>query len=112
MKGRERVYNPKNPNSPQRKRSSHVIEFERRYGFKVTDEDHVRHMFPDTDIDAILRKGRAAYMSGSRPTVSGSGGPTAWSEARLASSLTCGKATSIDKDLIGPKSMKIICGKK
>ncbi len=113
VKGRNPVFNPKNPNSPQRKRSSYAVEFERRYGFKITDTDHVRALFPDTNIDAILAKGRAAWASsGSRPTVYGSNGPTQWAEARLASSLTCGKATSIDKDLIGPKSMKIICGNK
>jgi hypothetical protein len=114
IKTRKPVYNPKNPNSPQRKRSSHVIEFERRYGFKITDEDHVRHMFPDTDIDGILRKGRAAWASsGSRATVYGSGGPTAWAEARASAVLTCSpKALAVDKDLVGPKSMKIICGKK
>jgi hypothetical protein len=113
VKGRKSVFNPKNPNSPQRKRSSHVIEFERRYGFKITDTDHVLHMFPDTDIDGILRKGRAAYMSGSRPTVSGSGGPTQWALARAAAVLTCSpKALAVDKDLVGPKSMKIICGNK
>lgn len=90
-------------------RSSHAEEFERRYGFKVTDTDHVRHMFPDTDIDGILAKGRAAYGSGgSRPTVTGSGGPTQWAEARLASVLTGGKALSVDKNLVGPKSLKVI----
>ena len=111
VKGRNPVFNTKNPNSPQRKRSSHVIEFERRYGFKVTDEDHVRHMFPDTDIDAILAHGVAAYSSGSRPTVSGSGGPKAWAEARLASVLTGGKALAVDRKYVGPKSLKVIYGR-
>jgi hypothetical protein len=112
VKGREKVYNPRKSSSPSPTRSSHTIEFERRYGFKVTDEDHVNALFPDTDVEAILRKGRAAYASGSRPTVSGSGGPSQWAYARLASVLTGGKALSIDKELVGPKSMKIICGKK
>lgn len=111
VKGRERVYNPKKSGSPIPTRSSHTIEFERRYGFKVTDEDHVRALFPDTDIDEVLAKGRAAYASGSRPTVSGSGGPNQWAYARLASVLTGGKALAVDKDLVGPKSLKVIYGR-
>lgn len=108
VKGRKPVYNSK---TLKAKRSSHVIEFEKRYGFKITNINRVKKLFPDTNVDKILAKGKAAYSSGSRPTVTGSGGPSQWAEARLASSLTCGKATLIDKDLIGPKSMKIICGK-
>lgn len=93
------------------KRSSHAAEFERRYGYKITDIDHVKHDFPDTNIDMILKKGRAAYASGSRPTVTGSGGPTAWSLARLSSTLTGGKSLAVDKDLVGPKSLKKIYSK-
>lgn len=91
-------------------RSSHAEEFERRYGFKVTDLDHVRHMFPDTDIDKILAKGQGAYMSGgSRPNTSSS----AWKFGRLSAVLTCSpKAISVDKNLVGPKSLKIACGNK
>ena len=69
-------------------------------------------MFPDTDIDAILARGAAAYASGSLPTVSGSGGPTQWALARLSSVLTGGKALAVDKDLVGPKSLKVIYSKK
>jgi hypothetical protein len=64
--------------------------------------------FPDTDIDTILAKGRAAYASGSRPTVTGPSGPEQWAYARLASVLTGGKALAVDKDLVGPKSLKVI----
>lgn len=94
--------------SPQR--SSHVIDFENKYHFKVTDMDKVRHTFPDTDVDEILAKGRAAYASGSRPTVTGASGPTQWANARLASVLTAGKALAVDKDLVGPRSLKKIYG--
>lgn len=93
------------------KRSNHVVEFERKYGYKITDIDHVKHDFPDTNINMILKKGRAAYASGSRPTVTGSGGPTQWQNGRLASVLTGGKALAVDKDLVGPKSLKKIYSK-
>lgn len=82
-------------------RSSHVIKFERRYGFSVTDHAKVRKLFPDTDVTKILAKGAAAYGSaGSRPNVS----IAQWTNARLASVLTGGKALKVDKDLVGPIS--------
>lgn len=86
-------------------RSSHAAEFERRNGYKISTLAHVKHDFPDTDVERILSKGRAAYASsGSRPNVS----PEAWAKARLASVLTGGKALRIDKDLVGPISRKKI----
>jgi hypothetical protein len=96
-----------------KKRSSYSEEFERRYGFKVTDLKKVKKLFPDTDIEGILAKGRAAYASGSRPSMTGKGGIEAWSWARLASNLVGGKALSVDgPSLVGPKSMKVIFSKK
>jgi len=94
-----------------KKRSSYSVEFEKRYGFKVTELDKVKQLFPDTDIKGILAKGRAAYASGSRPSVTGKGGIEAWSYARLASAMTAGRAMAVDKNLIGPKSLKVIFGK-
>lgn len=83
-------------------RSTHAANFERDYGYKVSELGRVRRDFPDTDIAGILAKGRAAYASsGSRPNVT----PEAWAKARLASVLTGGKALRIDKDLVGPKSL-------
>ena len=82
-------------------RSSHAAAFERRHGYKISDLSKVRRDFPDTDVDGILAKGRAAYASsGSRPNVT----PEQWAKARLASVLTGGKALRVDKDLVGPKS--------
>lgn len=82
-------------------RSSHAATFERRHGYKISDLSKVRRDFPDTDVDKILSKGRAAYASsGSRPNVT----PEQWAKARLASVLTGGKALRVDKDLVGPKS--------
>lgn len=82
-------------------RSKHAKKFQEKYGFPVTDLKKVKSMFPDTDVDAILAKGAAAYSSsGSRPNTSS----FAWRFARLASVLTGGKALEVDKDLVGPKS--------
>lgn len=91
-----------------KQRSSYSTLFERRYGFKVTDLKKVKQKFPDTDIKEILAKGRAAYASGSRPSMTGKGGIEAWAYARLGSVLVGGKALSVDKNLVGPKSLKVI----
>jgi hypothetical protein len=78
-------------------RSKHAVNFERKYGFSVTDLPKVRKQFPTADIEGILAKGAAAYASsGSRPNVS----PFAWKFARLASALTGGPAAKVDKDLL------------
>jgi hypothetical protein len=94
-----------------KKRSSYSEEFERRYGFKISDLSKVKKLFPDTDVDMIIKKGEAAYASGSRPSVTGIGGARQWGLARLSSSLLAGKAMSVDKNLIGPKSLKVIFSK-
>lgn len=91
-----------------KQRSSYSSLFEKRYGFKVTDLKKVKQKFPDTDVKAILAKGRAAYASGSRPSMTGKGGIEAWAYARLGSVLVGGKALQIDKNLVGPKSLKVI----
>lgn len=78
------------------KRSIHVINFEKKYGFSVSDTAKVKQRFPGVQVDKILMKGRAAYASGSRPNVS----ITAWANARLASALTGGSASKVDKDLL------------
>ena len=101
----------RNPVAPKLKsrRSKHSIAFEKRYGFPVTNIRRVKAMFKDPDVDTILRKGRGAYASGgSRPTVTGRGGTDQWAYARLASVLTGGKALAVDKDLVGPQSLRRI----
>ena len=95
------------PKVSQRKppRSGHAEEFQRKYGFPVTNRRKIKETFPDTDASQIVAKGLAAYSSsGSRPNVS----THAWAYARLASFLTGGPAYKIDKDLVGPKSREII----
>lgn len=97
---------PKVSDAPT-KRSPHVIRFERKYGFPVTDKKQLKKTFPDTDIYTILSKGAAAYgSSGSRPNV----GISQWTNARLASVLTGGPSLRVDMDLVGPKSLQTIKG--
>jgi hypothetical protein len=87
------------------KRSGHAVKFEKKYGFPITNKARVRETFPDTDIDKILSKGAGAYgSSGSRPNVS----MAKWSYARLASVLTGGASLRVDKDLVGPISLRKI----
>jgi len=87
------------------RRSKHVVQFEKKYGFPITDIEKVKTIFPDTDIDKILSKGAGAYgSSGSRPNVS----VAQWAYARLASVLTGGPSLRIDKDLVGPVSLEKI----
>ncbi len=94
---------PKVSEKPTR-RSTYVKRFEEKYGFPVTDHKRVKMLFSDTDVNTILSKGAAAYASGSRPnTTIGQ-----WTNARLASVLTGGPALKIDKDLVGPVSMRKI----
>lgn len=88
-------------------RSSHASAFEKRYGYKVSDTARIKRDFPDTDVEKILSKGRAAYASsGSRPNVT----PEQWAKARLASVLTGGNALKVDKDLVGSRSLAKLRG--
>lgn len=93
------------PSGPT-KRSNHAVNFENRYGFSISNIARVKQLFPNTDVEKILSKGRGAYASGSRPGASIEG----WARARLASVLTGGKALAVDKDLVGSADMKKIRG--
>ncbi len=78
------------------KRSPHVIKFEKKYGFKITDK-RVQEIIKPEGIRQILAKGKAAfYSSGSRPNQTA----TSWAYARLASALMGGKASKIDKKIL------------
>ena len=95
---------PKVSDTPT-KRSTHVVRFEKKYGFPITDKKALKATFPDADVETILSKGVGAYgSSGSRPNVSAA----QWANARLASVLTGGPALRIDKDLVGPISLEKI----
>lgn len=77
------------------KRSSYVVKFEKKYGFKITDP-RVKNIISQTGINKILDKGRGAYFSGgSRPNTT----PTQWARARLASVIMNGPARKVDKEI-------------
>ena len=92
------------PGTPSGTRSPHVIKFEKRFGFPVTDLPKVKKEFPGTDIDTILKKGIGAFASGSRPGQS----IASWKFARLASVLTGGKALGVDQNLVGDADLRKI----
>lgn len=92
-----------------KKRSPHVIKFEKIYGYPVTDTAKVKKEFPNTDIDMIIKKGIGAYATaGSRPNQT----PQSWAYARLASVLTGGRAMIVDNKLIGDDDKKKILRNK
>jgi len=96
------------PVSGMSKRSPHTVKFQKNYGFPITDLQKVKAAFPNTDVNKILSKGRAAYASGSRPGQN----PNSWAFARLASVLTGGKALAVDKDLVSDSDLKKILANK
>ena len=93
MKGRDRP----TVNSFQSKRSSWVVKFENKYGFKITDKQKIsQKILARPGIEKILEKGRGAYYSGgSRPNQT----PHSWANARLASVIMGGNARKVDIDI-------------
>ena len=79
------------------KRSSWVEKFEKKYGYKITNDNKIsKEIISKTGIDKILKKGMAAYYnSGSRPNQT----PFSWSRARLASVILNGPARKVDKNI-------------
>ena len=86
---------PKLKSAPPSKRSSHVEKFEKKYGYKITNDSRIsKEIISKTGIDKILSKGRGAYyLGGSRPNTT----PSQWARARLASVIMGGKARQVDK---------------
>lgn len=83
--------------SAKPKRSTHVIKFEKKYGTKITNKSFInKNLLSFKGQEEIIKKGKAAYRTGSRPNQT----PMSWSLARLASALTGGKAAQIDKDIL------------
>ena len=79
------------------KRSSLVVRFEKKYGYKITNDSRIsKEIISKTGIDQILKKGMGAYYSsGSRPNQT----PQSWSRARLASVILGGPARKVDKKI-------------
>jgi len=90
LKGKDR---PK-VNSFKSKRSSWVVKFENKYGYKITDKQKIsQNILARPGIEKILEKGRGAYYSGgSRPNQT----PHSWGNARLASVILGGNARKVD----------------
>ena len=76
------------------KRSNHVIDFENKYGKKISDYKWIsKNLLKMKGIKKVLQKGRAAYYtSGSRPNTTSE----AWARARLASVLLGRAARKVD----------------
>ena len=79
------------------KRSSHVKDFEKKYGEKITNDSFIsKNIISKTGIEQILDKGRGAYYSaGSRPNTTAE----SWARARLASVILGRGARKVDKDI-------------
>ena len=76
------------------KRSSHVVKFEKKYGVKITNKAFIyKNIMSKRGVDLVLKRGIAAYYSGSRPNQT----PASWSNARLASVIMGGAARKVDK---------------
>ena len=79
------------------KRSKFVVDFEKKYNKKITDEDWIHNnIITRTGQKQIIKKGMGAYFSsGSRPNQS----PMSWALARLASVIMNGGARKVDKKI-------------
>lgn len=85
---------PKLKSAPPAKRSSLVERFEKKYGYKITNDSRIsKEIISQTGIDKILSKGRGAYYSaGSRPNVTAE----QWARARLAGVIMNSPARKVD----------------
>ena len=83
--------------SYHKKRSAHIVKFEKKYNHKITDKDFIdKNIISTKGQNKILKKGRGAYYSsGSRPNQSSN----SWAYARLASVITGGKARKVDNKI-------------
>ena len=90
------VDRPKLKSYPK-KRSKHIVKFEKKYNRKITDKNFIdKNILSIKGQNQILSKGRGAYYSsGSRPNQSSS----SWAYARLASVIMGGKARKVDNKI-------------
>lgn len=82
------------------KKSQHILDAERIYKVKslvVNDDLSKKTGCTKEALNQIIKKGKGAYYSsGSRPNQSAD----SWGVARLASSITSGKAAAVDYDIL------------
>jgi hypothetical protein len=95
-----KYYTRKQLPSYKSKTSSHIIDAQKLYNIKNISPTAELAQKTGCSIDAlnqIVKKGEGAYFSsGSRPNQTAQ----SWGYARLASSITAGKAAAVDYDII------------
>jgi len=93
-------YTRKNVSSYKNKKSNHIENARKIYGIETIAPNKELALKTGCTIETlnqIVRKGEGAYYSsGSRPNQT----PQSWGLARLASSITSGKAAAVDYDII------------
>ena len=93
-------YTRKHVSSYKNKTSKHIINARKIYNIhniKPTKELALKTGCKLSALNQIVKKGEGAYYSsGSRPNQT----PQSWGLARLASSITSGKAAAVDYDII------------
>ena len=99
---KHKYYTRKNISSykNQNKKSNHILNARKIYNIKNVTPNKELSLKTGCKISAlkqIVKKGEGAYYSsGSRPNQT----PQSWGLARLASSITSGKAAAVDYDII------------
>lgn len=97
---KNKYFTRKNVSSFKSKKSSHISNAQRIYDIQNVKPNAELARKTGCSLKAlnqIVKKGEGAYYSsGSRPNQS----PQSWGLARLASSLTSGKAAAVDYDII------------
>ena len=97
---KHQYYTRKNISSYKNKKSKHILNARKIYkiqNIKPNKELSLKTGCKLSALKQIVKKGEGAYYSsGSRPNQT----PQSWGLARLASSLTSGKAAAVDYDII------------
>jgi len=97
---KHKYYTRKNISSYRNKKSNHLLNARKLYSIKNITPNKELALKTGCKISAlkqIVKKGEGAYYSsGSRPNQT----PQSWGLARLASSITSGKAAAVDYDII------------
>ena len=97
---KQKYYTRKNIASYKHKKSNHLLHARKIYNIqniKPNKELALKTGCKISALNQIVKKGEGAYYSsGSRPNQT----PQSWGLARLASSLTSGKAAAVDYDII------------
>ena len=97
---KHKYYTRKHVSSYKSKKSQHILNAQKIYNIKnmtLNNELAKKTGCKMSALKQIVKKGEGAYYSsGSRPNQI----PQSWGLARLASSLTSGKAAAVDYDII------------